>query len=58
MTDENIDHTVAVTLFYKINAYDNDHATDTVKEMLSHLNNDDRLFDTEYSVGHYLGKIK
>jgi hypothetical protein len=57
MQDDQLDHTVMVTLFYKISAYDYDHATDIVKEILSDLD-DERLFDTEYQVGHYLGGTK
>ena len=55
MTEQELDHTVMVTLFYKVSAINYEHATDIVKEIVSELD-DDRLFDTEYSVGHYLGK--
>jgi hypothetical protein len=55
MPNDNIDHTVMVTLFYKINAYDSDHAIDTVKEILSDITNDDKIYDTEYQAFHYLG---
>ena len=47
MQDDNIEHTVTVTLTYKVQACNVEHANDIVKEILGDVS-DDKLHATDF----------